>query len=93
MQRCYEGESFELRFRIKDCNDETRVVDSATMDDIGPDGTTLSSAIMTVSEDGHTVSARFTASQVGMHRLVVSWRMGSDAWTQPHLLQVEGPSR
>lgn len=89
MQRCYDGESFELRFDIRDCKDEERAVTSATMDDIGPDGTVLSSGVMSIDADGHTATIRYTASNPGMHRLVVRWRMDDDAWVQPFLMMIE----
>lgn len=89
MQRCYAGESFELDFYIKDCKDESREVDSGSYEVYGPDGGLTTSGAMSVDADGHTLSMRFTPDAIGMHRIVVSWRMGNDAWKQPHLIQVE----
>lgn len=88
MQRCYAGESFELRFDIRDPKDPDRAVDSAEFEVIGPAGV-RTTGTMSVGEDGHTVKMRFIPSEVGMHRIIVSWRMGQDAWRQPHLIQVE----
>lgn len=93
MERCYIGESFELRFYLGCRKDEDLSVNSATMTDYGPDGEAVTTdAAMSIGEDGHTASIRYTPSGVGMHRLVVTWRIGQDAWVQPNLLQVEDPT-
>lgn len=89
MQRCYAGESFELDFVISDPKDDRRTVDSGSYEVIGPDGGILQSGILAIDSDGHTATMRFEPEQIGMHRIIVSWRMGNDAWKQPHLIQVE----
>lgn len=89
MQRCYAGESFELDFVIRDCKDADRAVDSGSFEVYGPEGEMLQSGILAIDSDGHTATMRFSPMVVGMHRIIVSWRMGQDAWKQPHLIQVE----
>lgn len=89
MQACFAGESFELSFDIRDPKDEEREVDSGEFEVYGPDGTLLSSGILSIRSDGHMAAFRFTSDVIGMHRIVIKWRMGADAWMQPHLLDVE----
>ena len=51
----------------------------------------VQSGALAIAEDGHTGSFRFNASLEGVHRIVVSWQIGTDAWKQPFLMNVVRP--
>lgn len=90
MHSCYVGESFEQSFKMYDARDRTKAVDGATFQVyLGDD--LVQSGALAIAEDGHTGSFRFNASQEGVHRIVVSWQIGTDAWKQPFLVDVVRP--
>jgi len=91
MEKAFLGESFELRFRMYDARDKTRTVDSATFTVTDKDGTIIQSGALAIQEDGHTGIFRFTATAKGQNKIVISYRIGDDAWRQPFYLNVEEP--
>lgn len=88
LQSCYVGESFPVEFECRDSRNPDRVVDSATYSVRADDGAILQGGQMTIGEDGHTVSFRFTPQNAGMVTIIVSYSMGSDKWQARFLVDV-----
>jgi len=91
MERAFVGESFELRFKMFDARDKTRTVDSATFTVSDGDGTIIQSGALSIQQDGHIGTFRFVASVSGPNKIVISYRIGDDAWKQPFYINVEDP--
>lgn len=87
MHTAYTGETFEQSFKIYDARDKDRRIDSATYE-VEVNGETVQSGAMTIEEDGHIAKFRFNAETVGIHTIKVTWRIGSDIWKMPFLMEV-----
>lgn len=87
MERAYVGESFVLSFDIHDARDASRTVDAADwtvrMGDYEETGT--------CDVDGNTATFRFFADRAGIHDIIISYRMGQDAWKARFKISVEEP--
>ncbi len=87
METAYYGESFEQPFTMYDARDKTKKVDSATfIVTVGDE--TVQSGALALDEDGHTGSFRFIAEHLGVHTIVITWRIGNDVWKMPFLMNV-----
>lgn len=82
MEACYVGESFEIEFKCTDTRDPDRTVDEATYKVVTADGAIMQGGVMSVAEDGHTVSFRFEPREAGPVVISVSYRMGQDRFTE-----------
>lgn len=89
MRSCYVGESFPLEFEIYDARNRERTVDSATFSVRTADGAILQGGQMSVGEDGHTVSFRFTPQNAGIVTVSVTYVMGQDKWEARFLIDVQ----
>ena len=92
MKQCYVGESFIQSFKIVKDSDATATVDAGNFE-VRLDGEIVQAGTLAIAEDGHTVSFRFNSNKAGMHEIIISWRMGQDAWTEPFLMKVIQPER
>ena len=90
METAYLGESFEQPFTMYDARDKTKKVDAATFTVTVGDEMTQSGALA-LDEDGHTGTFRFIADTLGVHTIVISWRIGDDVWKMPFLMNVVSP--
>lgn len=91
MQQAYLGEAFEQEFEIYDARDRSRRIDSGTFEVI-VDGDTVSSGSLTIGTMAtNTASFRFNADHEGVNKIILSWMMGQDAWTQVFLINVVSP--
>lgn len=88
MERAYLGESFVPEFRMFDARDPTRVVDSAEYE-IKVGGDIVASGQLEV--ENNVGRFRFFAEHEGVNEIVVSYRMGQDAWKAKFRISVERP--
>lgn len=90
MHTCLLGESFEQPFKMYDARDRTKTISAATFQ-VYLDDEIVQSGALAIQPDGHTATFRFNASQVGMHKIVISWQIGDDAWKSSFLMNVVEP--
>lgn len=88
MDRAYLGESFVPTFKMVDVRDPERTVDSAEYE-IRVGGDIVATGQMEVQ--GNEGTFRFFAEHEGVNEIVVSYRMGQDAWKAKFRISVERP--